>query len=218
MKKNNEIQYSNDWELPIEVLNAITDTDKLDFSDTLQSIHDKATKPRIIYINSWINKSIAAAVAVILVVGGSVITYKYVSNQTLNSVYSGNFNPDISLLVSRGYDISENAAISKGVSCYKNGDYKLAIELFETNNDDIVATLYSGFCYMKFEEFDRAIVNFKLIISDDDNLFVDQAEWNLGLCYLKIGKENLAKSMFNHVINEKGAFRNKAKILLQKLE
>ncbi len=46
---------------------------------------------------------------------------------------------------------------------------------------------------------------------------IDQAEWNLGLCYLNTGKSDKAKQIFQHIANTQTNYKNKALELLDEM-
>jgi hypothetical protein len=70
---------------------------------------------------------------------------------------------------------------------------------------------------MKLEKFELAETPFIEIIDNKDNLFVDQAEWNLGLCYLRSGKAMKAENLFVRISRGNTVYKKNANQILRKL-
>jgi len=100
---------------------------------------------------------------------------------------------------------------------YVQEDFEQAIITFSKEPENIIGILYTGFSYMKTNEYAKAEAQFLSIIQMNDNLFVDQAEWNLGLCYLVSGKEIEATKIFSKIAEGTTVYNSKAsKLLLEK--
>jgi lipopolysaccharide biosynthesis regulator YciM len=68
---------------------------------------------------------------------------------------------------------------------------------------------------MELKQYDQAIVAFKNIIDQKDNLFIDQAEWNLGLCYVATDNTDQAKQLLTKITNSNTIYNIRAQQLLE---
>ena len=81
----------------------------------------------------------------------------------------------------------------------------------------MAAYLYAGISLMETNNFSEAKKSFQTIINNNDIYYIQQAEWYLGLCYLKAGKTKKAKKQFRKIVSCQGFYENKAKEILNKL-
>ena len=213
VNNNKEI---NDIEISKEILLAIDDSEKIRIRESILSIHKNNTKTKMVFINNIKSLSIAASVAGIFVAGGLALNYYANSSYSNKILYSENFNPTFDIAKIRSdTNIKVSDAVANGIIYFQNREYNNAIDVFKTDSTSIMAKFYLGLCYMQINKFKEAEASFKFIIENNNNLFMDQAEWNLGLCYLNTGKEKLAKKIFKKIVIEKGAYSDKANIILQ---
>jgi len=214
---SSNMKLANDLQFQQEVFEAIRDERKREIMNTLNQIHRKNTKRSSLTIYSWKLQAVAAAIVVLIVTGGllgSFLTNNTTSNQTLYTEY---FNPETSLLSVRSYeDIDSN--LKEGMFYFEQGEFEKAISIFQIEPNDLLGKLYTGFSYMKLEKYAEAESHFKDIIEDKDNLLVDQAEWNLGLCYLINGQSMEAKKVFKKISIGNTVYNKEADIVLEKME
>jgi tetratricopeptide (TPR) repeat protein len=100
---------------------------------------------------------------------------------------------------------------------FANRDYANAINSFNQVPDNMLGRLYAGFSYMHLEEYDDAEKKFKEIIDEGNNMFIDQAAWHLGLCYLATDKTEQAKTTLTDIANSNTFYKTKALELLTRM-
>ncbi len=197
-----------------EIFEAIKDERKRDIRETLNQIHSDANKPRL-NIYSWKLQAVAAAVVILLVSGG--IIGDFYANKPINQeLYSEYFSPENALLSVRSQE-TFNTKVKEGMYYYEQEKFTEAISFFLSEPDNLLGKLYTGFSLMKLEKFEQAESPFTEIIDNKDNLFVDQAEWNLGLCYLRSGKTTKAESLFARISDGNTIYNKDANQILREL-
>ena len=207
---------TNDTRFQQEMFEAVKDERKREIRKTLNQIHLKnTTKPRI-SIYSWKLQAVAAAVVILLVSGGLIGDF-FTSTPIPQSLYSEYFNPENSLLSVRSLE-TVDSKLKEGMYYYEQGKYTEAISSFQMEPDNMLGMLYTGFSFMKLEKYEKAEVLFVEIIADNDNLLVDQAEWNLGLCYLINGQETEAVESFTNISSGNTVYAKDASKILQELK
>lgn len=158
----------------------------------------------------------AASFALILVVGGLwyILSNKPFSTERLVSKY---YKPAQSILQFRSVELNSDDALKEAFNFYQQNDYSNALKYFNSLENQITAKFYSGICYIELEEFDNAIDSFEFVINDKDNLFVEQAEWYLGLIYLMNNQKAQALEQFNKIAKSESFYANQAKEIIKYL-
>ncbi|MDP4290827.1 MAG: hypothetical protein Q8908_07075, partial [Bacteroidota bacterium] len=64
---------------------------------------------------------------------------------------------------------------------------------------------------------DKAIHEFKFIIDQKNNLFVENAQWYLALCYLKNNQVEAAKDLFVQISNSSNSHNQEATQILKRI-
>jgi hypothetical protein len=89
--------------------------------------------------------------------------------------------------------------------------------LLKHNPNDLNALFYSALAYKKIMAYSQAIKNFKAVLSSDNNVFYQEAKWNLALIYGRIGEVRTAKQLLVEIAGEKGFYANEAEKQLKSL-
>ncbi len=146
----------------------------------------------------------AASFALILVVGGLwyILSNKPYSTEKLVLKY---YKPAHPILQIRSVDANNDDALGKAFEFYKENDYNNALMEFSKIENQITSKFYSGICYIELQQYDKASEAFSFIINDNNNLFVEQADWYLGLIYMMDNQKNKAINQFTK-INLGGGF------------
>lgn len=208
---------ADDIKLYKEVDQAIREQDVLELRNQLDIVHnsldDTVRNPkRIPRYRKVISYAAIASLAVLISVG---VLYK-LQNKKLGNVeiFEKYYEPYEVTMVYRSGEEATQALMNDARQYYDAGKYEEAIVLFQKllaeNPDDMETNLYSGISYMEVKKYNDAGKSFNKIIAHNDNLFIEQAEWCLGFCYLMTGKKEDARDHFNKIAYSKSSYRNKA--------
>jgi len=108
-----------------------------------------------------------------------------------------------------------------GLKYYNEHDYANAAAQFakvlKTNPDDMQTHLLSGVSNMEEKRYNEAKKSFTTVIDDNNNLFIESAQWYLALCYLKTDEKEKATEILNSIKNEGGFYCKDARKVLRKL-
>lgn len=112
--------------------------------------------------------------------------------------------------------------ILEAVMKFQEKDFALASVLFRDilnkDNSNIAVWFYYGISNIETKNYGNSIKAFNTIISQKDNLYIEHAEWYLGLCYLKNNQKIEAVNQFKIVAADPDNFHQKeAKAILEKL-
>ncbi len=113
--------------------------------------------------------------------------------------------------------------IVEAVIKFQQKDFRTASVLFKSildaDNTNIAVWFYYGISNIETKNYDNSIKAFNTIISQNDNLYIEHAEWYLGLCYLKNNQKDKAVDQFVVVANSTDNFhKQEAENILEKLQ
>lgn len=197
-----EAQLDNDAALKAEMLKQkevienIEGIGRLELKSELQEIHKKLnpdTNKSTPITRRLLFRIASAAIFVGLLSTGLWIIQQTPSNSEL---YSKNFEPFELSLVERSGGAENYAQIQ---NLYSQGKYTQVIPLFEDalRGKDAKSSqilLGTGISYLETDDPSKAISYFQRILVNKDFNFEDEAQWYLGLTYLKLNDVVKAKS------------------------
>lgn len=224
LDSNSELQA--ELKLHRELNYALQQDDVLELRGKLDEIHEmvdsgsdrKGIKKAV--SGKW--TGIVAASVVILIAIGFFVMNTFISNeQTAEELFDEYYDPYVVPTNYRSADEIDNL-FHKALVEYKNQDYQKALQLFEKvlidDGSRMDAVLLTGISNLEIENYDKANKSFNKVIDHNDNLFLEQAEWYLALCYLKTGKLEKANSRFEKIIEDISLYKDDAADILSKLD
>ena len=159
----------------------------------------------------------AASILVLILVTGSILLLgpSQYSNEKLFSMY---YNSGESVGIAR----SGNGLVVEAIMMYHEKDYGNACQLFTDilieDPDNVAIQYYCGISNIEIKNYDKAITLFNNIISENNNLYIEYAQWYLGLTYLIDGETNRAKEIFSEIASEDGHYyQDESKSILEKI-
>lgn len=161
-----------------------------------------------------------AAVIAGLVVFGSIALFsgKNLSNEEIIDQYYKAYEP---ITNQRSLLTESNNDLDLAMEYYSAHDFKNAAILFSkvviSNPKDMQSTLLNGISNFENKEYPEAKQSFGNVIDDNNNLYIDQAEWYLALCYLNTNELVKAKQLFEAIKQEEGVYKNDARKILRKM-
>lgn len=188
---------------------------KIDVMDKLQAIHARKNRAQR-FLGLPVRNAVAAALLILATIGGGLLlTQQGRHNQQLFEQY---YSLESGAFGLRSGNTTLEKSLEQGLQFYELGDYKSAISLFDLSPDNLMARLYKGISYMELGQFDKASNEFSVILSDNDNLFLDQARWYLALSCLKTGNIADAKSHLAVIASDRSVYKTRAQKLINELE
>jgi len=121
-----------------------------------------------------------------------------------------------------GVSRTGNVNMVEALRYFGKNDYKSADALFDeilTNDPKNIAVMYySGISNIEIKNFPKAIRMFESIITDGDNLYIENAQWYLGLSHLAAGEVRRADEIFQVIASAPDHYYfNDAKSILEKI-
>ncbi|MFZ4547118.1 MAG: tetratricopeptide repeat protein [Bacteroidales bacterium] len=160
----------------------------------------------------------AAASVVVVFALSTTLYFQNKHNVSNDSLFSQYYSSENIIDQTRG---DEN--IVEAVIKFQQKDFVAASDLFkkilEKDNSNIAVWFYYGIANIETKSYNNSIEAFNTIISQNDNLYIEHAEWYLGLCYLKNNQKEKAIDQFVVVATNPDNFhRQEANNILEKLQ
>ncbi|NVO20050.1 MAG: tetratricopeptide repeat protein [Bacteroidetes bacterium] len=161
----------------------------------------------------------AAASFVLLAALGSTLYFSVPRGSSNDTLFKEYYSADNLVNVTRAGDGNIVEAVIK----FQAKDYLMAAKLFNTilskDNGNIACWFYYGISNIENENYAQAEKAFNHIIADDQNLYVEHAQWYLGLCFLKDNKISTAKAQFEKIAaDDENIHQKDAVKILKKLK
>jgi tetratricopeptide (TPR) repeat protein len=162
-----------------------------------------------------------AAVFAGLVLIGSITLFsgKNLTSEKIMKHYYRAYEPPTS---QRSVLSGTNADFKLALEFYNTHDYEKAEILFskvlENNPNDMQTVLLKGIANFEEKRYPEAKQSFGKVINDNNNLFIDQAQWYLALCYLNTNENDKAKQLLKIIGKESGVYKNDANKILRGLK
>ena len=208
-----------------EVDKAIMEKDVMALRASLQSISQKEQdrSSEKLGVASPKRKNLlwyaVASSIVLMFVFSSLIRHKTYTSQQLYSFYYQPYKNGAS--VSRSASVSANE-LNTALLEIDRGDYTGALKSLKSasakEQDGFSVNFYSGVAYQELGEFRSAINSFSEVVRHGDNLLVEQSEWYIGLCYLRIEEREKAIAQLRGIVSRNGFYRDQSSKLLKQLE
>ncbi len=162
----------------------------------------------------------AAVVTMLLVIGTlSYQPWADMSNEQIITKYYRSYEPPAA---QRSVGTETNMLFTKALELYNTQNYEQAAILFsrviENNPKDMQSMLMNGVANFENSKYPEAKASFNQVIDDNNNLFIDQAEWYLALCYIKTGETEKARAQLITIKKGEGIYMKNARKILRKLK
>jgi len=204
-----------------EVDQVLADSEVLDLRSQLNTLHEPVLQ-EISRSTGKTRKHVAgyaaAAAGIAILIGIGVLGILKNTDHIIKKYY----HPYTMTMTTRSADMDIDFVLREALMRYDNQEYREAVILFERvlNSDPemISASLYAGISYFEIKEYSHAENSFNKVIEHNDNLYIEQAEWYMGFCYLMTDRKEKAIKQFAKIIDGQGYYSDKAKSILRRLK
>lgn len=153
-------------------------------------------------------------ISTLLMLSGNKIDIKSYTGDAID-----NYN---ALTIHRSGDVNIPAELTIGMELYREGKYSEAIEQFKfmISGDQaaIQSNFLNGMANMQIDEYSEAIKSFDIVIDHNDNMFIEDASYYLGLCYMNIEEKEQARAIMEGIISSESRYRKDAKKILKSID
>ena len=159
------------------------------------------------------------AASIILLLGITGILSRQSSQE---DIYQKFYNKYEATGIVRSANLTANQTLTKALQKFESQDYNAALDLFSEviskDQNNMVGHFYTGVSLQETGKYQNAIKEYETVIIDKDNLFTEQAEWYIGLCYLQTNENKKAYKQFKKIAKNEGFYQQKAQSILGKIK
>jgi tetratricopeptide (TPR) repeat protein len=157
------------------------------------------------------------AAAIILLLGITGLLSKQMSQ---GEIYQKFYTKYETSGIVRSANLTANQTLTEALQKFDNQEYQAALNLFsqviDNDQNNMVGHFYSGIALQETGKYKNAIKEFETVTIDKDNLFTEQAEWYMALCFLQTNENKKAYKQFKKIAEKEGFYQQKAKAILRK--
>lgn len=137
-------------------------------------------------------------------------------------------------ILDRFYKSYEVTSPSRSQQAILNSDYSTAIEYYNIHDYSNAAlyfskvvdsdprfmesTMLNGVSNFEVRNYPDAKSSFIKVIDNNDNLFLEDAQWYLALCYLKTNEQRKAYDQLNAIERSESIYKRDAKKIMKKMK
>ena len=213
-----------DLDLFKEVDEAISDTEVLDFraqlTDLREDTRTSETGKRVFRFSRPWHYAASAALALLVAIGLATVLGRPLSNNDLFAKY---MKPYELVLTNRSLDNEVTQVwMNKAQENYLSGEFETAVDCYlkvlDLKPEKVEADFYMGVSYMEVEKHQDASESFTRVIDQNDNLYIQKAEWYLAGCLLAMEETDRARRKLIQIEQDENHYYSKdAKKILNRM-
>ncbi len=211
-------------ELQKELSDVLLDQEAQEFAGVLEDVYDtySGNRKRSLWRRPVYRVTGIAATVLILLGSGYVIRERVNKLPVNRAIVAKYYRPYHVPVNYRSPEGTLDATFRKAVEQYNNKKYDEAISLFEQvlkeDTTRMDANLMNGLSNFEVHHYNKADSSFNKIIKNRDNLYLQQAQWYLGFCFLMTNQNDKAVALYRKIIAQQGYYSTKAGKILKMLE
>ena len=169
--------------------------------------------------NRAVNIKYAAVIAGFIIIGSIAL----LSNRKLSSdeILDHYYKPYEAASTSRSGEMVTNTDYNFALDYYKIRDYRNAAIYFnkviETDPGNMQSELLNGISNFEIHNYPEARGSFSKVIDNNNNYYIDHAQWYLALCYIKTDEKMKAVEQLAIIEKSKTIYRKDARKILKNL-
>lgn len=162
-----------------------------------------------------------AAVIAVFILLGSFFLYNG-RNLPSNEIVEKFKTPYEGISASRSQEIIVNDDYKTALDYYNINDFSTAAMYFskvlKNNPGDIESVMFYGVSNFEEKNYPVAKESFAEVVDNNDNLFIEDAQWYLALCYIQTGEQLKAEQQLDMIRNSESFYRNDARKALRRMK
>jgi len=199
----------------------LADRDEIDLRHKLSAIEMKKRSSGTVRRTIVRSARYAAAVALVAVLSATLyLTLRQASSP--EELYTANYSRYESPGAARSAVSSENTLMENAIASYAAKEYDKAIvyleQVINSGQEDMESVFMHGMANMEIKNYPVASGSFSRVIEHNDNLYLEDAAWYLGLCYMMTDNKEKAVKQFSTIASSTSRYSKQAAKLVRKLK
>lgn len=162
----------------------------------------------------------AAAVAIVALLS-TALYLGLRSGSSPDELYATFYSGYESSGAARSAENSGNTLMENALASYSAREYEKAIiyleQVIKSDGDDMESVFMHGMANMEVKNYPGASGSFTRVIEHNDNLYLEDATWYLGLCYMMTGNNEKAVTQFKAIASSRSRYAKQAGRLARRL-
>lgn len=163
--------------------------------------------------------AISTVAASLILVMGITGIIRYTSD---DNIYQKFYTTYETAGISRSSNSTADETFALALQKYNKQDYQSALDLLNEvisrDQNNVASHFYSAISLQELGKYKNAIEEYEVVVVDKDNLFIEQAEWYIGLCFIQTKEDKKAFRQFKRIAKGKGYYQLKAEAILRKMK
>lgn len=232
LKEEEELMFESDvlgnavlraeLELHKEIEAAMIEQDVIRLRTQLNSIGKEVVKEKGRSIRMPWRKIAVVSVAASLMLMVGIRSVMPPTGNSDTELYTSYYSPYEGSGIARSGNAGVDNTLTIALQKFNARDYDSALSLFQQviayDSDNPVGHFYSGVSYQETGRFTQAIAAYEVVVKDKDNLFVEQSEWYIGLCYLQTQERKKAYRQLERISKSNSYYNKKAEAIIRKMK
>lgn len=161
----------------------------------------------------------AATIAVIALISAAL--YFPLRQSSSTQLYNKYYTQYVSPGSVRSVSALNNTLMINALESYQAHEYEKAIVFLEqvlsTEQNNMESVFMHGMANMEIKNYPAASGSFTKVLQQNDNLYLEDAAWYLGLCYMMTGETDKAVRQFDLIAASRSRYSKEARKLAKKL-
>lgn len=199
----------------------LADRDVLDLRHKLSAIEMRKRSAGITRRTIVKTTRYAAAVALLAILSATLyLTLR--PGSSAEELYSSYYSRYEAPGAVRSAVSSDNTLMENAIASYSAREYDKAIvyleQVINTGQEDMESVFMHGMANMEVKNYPVASGSFTRVIEHNDNLYLEDAAWYLGLCYMMTDNKDKALRQFSTIASSRSRYSKQAAKLVRKLK
>jgi hypothetical protein len=194
--------------------------DLMNLRNKLNSIEKQRKEPIPVRKSTRaVNIKYAAAIAGFILIGSiALLSNRKLSNEEILDQY---YKPYEAASTSRSGELAKNTDYDMALDYYSIRDYRNAAIYFskvlENDPGYMHSQLLNGISNFENQNYPAAESSFSKLIADNNNYYIDHAQWYLALCYIRTDEKLKAIEQLAIIEKSKTIYRKDARKILKSI-
>jgi len=209
-----------EFRFSVQIDNALKRDDILDLRQKVTNLYEanKVAAEKPVYVMNSRRWYMVAASAIIMLAIGATLLFTVPGRNSNDALFNQYYSAENVLDVTRSGDANLVEAIIK----FQEKDFTMAAWMFGKilvkDQCNMAVWFYYGISSIETKNYTKAANAFEMILKDNNNLYVEHAEWYLSLCFLKSNQVEKARIQLQKIAeNENNFHQQEALTLLKKI-
>lgn len=200
----------------IQALGAVVNSGQnhklMNLMDDIRQKEEKSKRVRL-----FSKRSLAYAASLLLLIAAGAGLWLFSERGGNEKIFLAYYQPEPVSFAVRSATMGSDQPVMLGLDAFEKQEFAKAIDYFNQSPDNPMGRLYSGLAHIELGDYPKAIIDFKHILNQENNLFADQAAWYLSLCYLQTNRQKDLQAMLHQISAGRSIYKTKAQKLMKEL-